>query len=917
MGDKNKQNERGMMAQVSMVLAILVFSFILILEDVLLDRELWMVPVMAVMAVISIIIHVSRAFENNYRTYIYAAFLMLELFYYATNSATVYDTTPVVVLLLVILAMSEDVRLLYICMIVGYSGMIYHLIVLSNTRGLDFDVSAVLRTGLSFLLVLFAGIVVVRLMKTQSRQLESFQELLDEVIEENKRANNFLANVSHEIRTPINAVIGLSTVSLKKGLDKEIRGNMESIKSAGYRVADQIGDILDYTEIDMSKLSVSEETYMISSIVNDIVNQSMTIKPPDKELIFDVDSRIPQMLIGDGTKIKKILWHLISNGIKFTKEGGVYVHIWSMPREYGINLCMEVKDTGIGITEEEQERIFEKFYQTDSGRTRTAGGLGLGLSIVQGFVRALGGFLSIDSKYGSGTSVKVSVPQKIEDPTPCMGVRNSESLCLIGYFEFRQFTIPMVREFYHNMIRHLTKGLDVTMHMAANAEDVTRLIGVYNVTHLLIGAGEYMANTDYIEAFTGEIDVLVIADDDFKPRAGSSVKIMHKPFYCFPIANMLNAAATNTEIKEDYARIYCPGVRALVVDDEPMNLIVADGIFRNYGMKVIGVSSGPEAIDKCQEEDFDLVFMDHMMPGMDGIEAMHKIRANAAKQGKEFGIIALTANAVSSAKEMFLSEGFDGFVPKPIDLAELDRVLKRVLPKSAIVYEAPSEIGKSEDTVSGGSDTEGIKNTDIDVNKNDTVEPDADISEKPDPKTHLFEALKYAGVDTASGLNYCQNDAEFYKILLAQYGNDSPKKMEEMAVFFKEKNWPDYAIRVHGLKSTSKMIGANAVSELAKELEMAAKVGDGDVIERNHDRVMKMYRELVSVVAEGLDLKLPGITGSEEAAVDEDEVLEFGPDGAETENDDDVLEFAPEGSTEEEAIEFAPADSNSKGGEQS
>ena len=914
MGDNQKTNERSMSAQVSMVLAVLVFSVILIIEDMFLDRETWMIPVVAVMAVTGIIMHVSRVFEDKYRISIYTAFLMFELFYYAANSVTIFDATPVVVLLLVILAINEDVRLLYICMATGYAGMIFRLAVMGSAGDLNMGISAIARTVLCFLIVMFAGIVVIRFIKAQKKQIEQIEEQLDIVLEENRRANNFLANVSHEIRTPINAVIGLSAVSLKKNLEGEIRDNMESIKDAGHRVADQIGDILDYTEIDMSRLSVSEESYMISSVVNDLVHQTMTIKRSDTEMIFDIDANVPQTLIGDGTKIKKVLWHLISNGIKFTKEGGVYVHIWSLPRDYGINLCMEVQDTGIGITEEEQERIFEKFYQTDSGRTRTAGGLGLGLSIVQGFVKAMGGFLTIDSSYGSGTSVKVSIPQKVEDASPCMNVENSERLCLLGFFEFKQFSIPMVREFYYNMIWHLTRGLDVTIHLAAKPEDVTKYMGMFNVTHFLTGVDEYMNYPELIDSYTEQMDVLIVANDDFVPRAGSRVKVLKKPFYCFPIANMLNAAATNREVKEEYARFTCPGVRALVVDDEPMNLIVAEGIFKNYGMKVTCVGSGQESIDRCLEEDFDLVFMDHMMPGMDGIEAMHRIRANMAKQGKEFGIIALTANAVSTAKEMFLSEGFDGFVPKPIELMELDRVLKKVLPRDMISYENVPESNTARSNVRSGPGWEAYSDTAESVKEETATAADAagtdeaTSGEMPDPKTSLIDALKYMGVDTSAGLNYCQNDTSFYEVLLEQYGNDAPKKKEEMNRFYGEKNWSDYAIRVHGLKSTSKMIGANKVSDLAKELEMAAKGGNSDVIENNHERLMEMYEELVRVVAQGLDLKLPGITAPivvEGASESESEVLEFEPEGRAAENE--VLEFEPEGgAAAEEVIEFGP-----------
>ena len=155
---------------------------------------------------------------------------------------------------------------------------------------------------------------------------------------------------------------------------------------------------------------------------------------PDVEVVIDVDPGVPSMMRTDVSKLKKIIWHLLMNGLKYTKQGGVYVRISTKPQDYGVNLFIEVEDTGVGIDSENLSRVFDRFYQTDSGRSRSSSGLGLGLSIVSGFVSALGGFLTVDSARGVGTTIHVSLPQEVVDGSECMSVINPKELKIGGFF---------------------------------------------------------------------------------------------------------------------------------------------------------------------------------------------------------------------------------------------------------------------------------------------------------------------------------------------------------------------------------------------------------------------------------------------------------------------------------------------------
>jgi CheY-like chemotaxis protein/HPt (histidine-containing phosphotransfer) domain-containing protein len=347
----------------------------------------------------------------------------------------------------------------------------------------------------------------------------------------------------------------------------------------------------------------------------------------------------------------------------------------------------------------------------------------------------------------------------------------------------------------------------------------------------------------------------------------------------------------------------CRGIKALVVDDEPMNLIVAKGIFRSYGMEVTTVSSGQESIDICRERRFDIVFMDHMMPGMDGIEAMKAIRADRHAESRDMPIVALTANAVSTAKEMFMAAGFDGFVSKPVEITELERVLKRVLPKTAVTYENVPGAAESENNIEEGSAGISDKGTDRSgeaENENGSHTGDIantgnnrDNAEKGDIRRDI---LTEAGIDEEAGLKYSQNDRELYETILKQYVKEAPVKREKISLCFEEGDYKNYEVYVHALKSTSRMIGASELSERAKELEDLAKKGGARITEEMQDELMSQYEKAVNAIAGmfGLDTGSASEPAEKSSSSEQiTEAIEFGPADRDENDDSFVLEFEP------------------------
>ena len=856
-------------------------SIVLIVESFIMDWEKWAVMLVVAVLITSWFMHIRSILRDRDRLWLYSCLMMVTYFFYGVHLTSTFDMALVMCVVIAIYTMTGEKPLVRLCQVFYMVTLGFDLVTMIS-QGEEVNALLVTRSLLHIGMIILAGWVACRIIDKWTKVIGSSSEEIETLKEQTDRLNNFLANVSHEIRTPVNAVMGLSSVLEKETLPENIEDNIRAISNAGHRVAEQIGDILDFTEIDMHRLSVSNEPYMIDSVVNDLLSQLSHMDQNDLDLVIDLDASVPAELRGDGEKIRKILMHLISNGFKYTREGGVYVRIYSVPREYGINLLLEVKDTGVGMSAFEIEHIYDKFYQSDSSKTRSVGGLGIGIPIVNGFVTAMNGFMDISSKRGIGTTVKVSIPQSIEDNSKCMSVRNRESVAVGGFLGFMTTGNIGVREFYMDMISNIVAGLYVPFHRIQSRSELEKLLAASHISHLFIGTGEYLENREYIEELSTTVKVAIILDRNRIIDSGSKITQIQKPFYGVQIANFLNQTLDD-ELVEGHEKMMCPGVRVLVVDDEPMNLLVARGIFESYGMIVDTVHSGEASIAKCASEDYDIVFMDHMMPEMDGVEAMKRLRVQASHMRKDICVVALTANAISSAREMFMSEGFDGFVPKPIELSELERVLRHVLPKAAVKFVKDDGIGRSiggkkepiakipgggKEKKSEAKANEADAKTDKTVTKNETASESRSASAGA-----AFAPLDELGVDTAAGLAYCGGDEEFYKELLAEYAGDPDAKLEELTKYHDSKNWKDYSIKVHAIKSTSKMIGAMDLSSVALFLEEASKECDEEKVESKHKGLMESYGKLIRTIYNTYG------AGSRASEEPEDDVLEFGPKG--------------------------------------
>lgn len=830
-------------SHLTILISYTIFATILVGESLLLGWEKWALVLIVAGIFAAWILHIRHNTPSNVRLWLYAVLMMGCFFFYGIHETSTFDLALVMAAIIMLHTMTGRKAFITLCQFTYYATMAYELIMM-YINGVEFDALVITRSLLHLAMIFFIGRFAKTIIDKWMQVLSKSKDEVEQLTEATEHLNDFLANVSHELRTPVNAIIGLTTLCIDKSRHREVEGDLIAVRDAGRKVAEQIGDILDYSEIDRKKAVCNNEDYMLSSVLHDLVVDLKQYKGKNVELIIDVDPSIPAVMNTDVAKLKKILRALITNGLKYTQKGGVYVRITTVNHEYGINLCIEVTDTGKGMTEYELEKVYDSFYQADSSRTRQGGGLGLGLAIASGFVALLGGFMTIDSKPDVGTTVNVSIPQRVVDPLSCMSVADPEKLCLGAFLHFEKYDHPAVRDYYNSMVLNIVKGLGIQMHRVNNSDNLKLLRDSVHLTHLFIGEDEYNDNVDLIEDLAKDVVVAVVANEDIVLPKNTHVKLLAKPFYCFPVVSILNSSVGSKE--EHIKKLRCEGVRALVVDDESMNLVVAKSIFGRYGMKVLTAASGQESIDICREKVFDIIFMDHMMSGMDGVEAMKRIRTDVSGLNGSIPIVALTANAMSSAKQMFLSEGFDGFVSKPVEIDELERVLKQVLPKSAITY------------------------VETDINGDDQiVEPEEETVPEPADDKSVFDSLRKTGIDVDAGIKYCVGDKDFYKSLLIQFASESSDKIGSMKQYFTIRDWHNYEILVHALKSTSKMIGVSELSEKAKALEMAAKENEENYILANHESMIRDYGHITSIIREQL---------LDEGSDADDEVFEFIPE---------------------------------------
>lgn len=721
---------------------------------------------------------------------------------------------------------------------------LYHLLIL---RTIPFSTGEELIHAILMMLNIFlAEYLLYFWVKQRQKSTKQFFKMIEALQRAEQSKDDFLANVSHEIRTPINTICGLSELVQGEEEPRKMRDALFDIQQAGRNLLSVVSDILDFSELQSGKIELEEEEYNISSTINDVINMSLAKKNQKKiELIVNCDANIPKGLLGDEKKLRRIIMNLVHNAIKFTNEGCVTIRVSSRREEYGVNLIVTVKDTGIGMEAESMEKLFTSFSQIDTRRNHQEGGVGLGLAISKALVECMGGVIAIKSKFGKGTSVRIVVPQKVIDPQPIAQLEKKEKLNVAVYVDMEQFGMVAIRDEYAENIRHMVEQLKAKCHVCRNLAELKRWEKREKFTHIIISVTEYEEDSKYFDMLAETVPVIVILERDDDMNNPNIMRIF-KPFYILPIVNMINQGVHKDTRTVHQRKFIAPGACVLVVDDNLMNIRVIEGILDKYQIRVVRAMSGHEALEKIESKEFDFVFMDHMMPEMDGIETFHRIRAKSGKYFEKVPIVALTANAIAGSRERFLEEGFNDFLEKPVELSVLERVLRRTLKEERIQY-----VNASEEDTSVVAMAEVHKST-----------QEAAVKEAADVPFMIGD------LDVEKGTTFCGGREKYIEILEGCY-EESAVLGEKIETLYREENWKDYVIAVHALKSTMLSIGAVQLSGQAKELELAGKADDIQLIHGRHEGLMTEYRRVMRVLAEDSKVNTTDKVGIEQIDLSE------------------------------------------------
>ena len=670
------------------------------------------------------------------------------------------------------------------------------------------------RIGYYLMMILFCEAFLI----TENLMVLFYQQKVEEIETQNtllniakKSKDEFLANMSHEIRTPMNAIVGMSELIMREeDISDKVKEYCYNIQSSGENLLGIINDILDFSKIESGKMDIIYEPYSIASVIQDISNTAMFRKGfKDIDIIVDCSPNMPRQLYGDVLRNRQILMNFVSNAVKFTEEGYVFISV-SCHEKDGEN------DTGIGIKKEEQVHLFESFTRMDSKRNRSIEGTGLGLVICKRLVEAMHGTIKIYSEYGEGTTIVADIPQRIADPAPFLTLKGKEDIKVVLYEDGDQENVKGI-PYYKVVNRHIWEELKISYRTIHSFEEAMKAVEKGEMTHIFMGVAEYTDQRDYFNQISKNIKVFVVFDPQYPVRLGENIYGVNMPFYSMNLVSALNGEAFYNQFideKEVKITFKAPFVRALVVDDNEINLRVAEGILKLYDITCILARSGKEAIELLKDQDMDIVFMDHMMPELDGIETTEIIRRTGGEYGRGLPIIALTANVANGAKEMFLKQGFQGFLPKPVGLKTVDTILRRWLPAAKIEVieeEAESELA------------------------------DGSLSNEPEIKTAVQGNLLYMDINEKQALENMGGQRDLYKELLEYCLEFEVQRKGELEEKFREQDWKEYTILVHALKGGMRSLGVEEIAQLAQAQEFACKENRMDDAIAGHAHLMEEY----------------------------------------------------------------------------
>ncbi len=630
------------------------------------------------------------------------------------------------------------------------------------------------------------------------RAMEQANEELERAM---RMKSDFLANMSHEIRTPMNAVLGMAEIALREKDSPKLKDYLLQIQSSGKGLLNIINDILDYSKIESGKMEIIEDEYEPLTELSDIANLLITrIGDKPLELFMTVETPLPARVYGDSMRIRQVIINLANNAIKFTNQGMVHIKITCEKKsEDYINATIHVIDTGIGIREDDLKKLFVSFQQLDSRRNRNVEGTGLGLAISQRLVTAMGGEISVKSEYGKGSDFMFTVPLRVVDPNNAIEVTNASDKKAFLLCDNKAMAAMFIQEMDRLKVQSESLAY-VKDYKPSGKKDFLFFI-------------EKDYNEKIISVLRENPDLTGIILIGYRSEFVSDIPNLHrmrKPETTMVMVNMLNEKFGLIE-RDDEQKLFkpdftAPDARVLIVDDNDINISIAEGLISPLNIQMESAGGGQAAIDLVSSNEYDIVFMDHMMPVVDGVDATKSIRMMRDSIHQPV-IIALSANVMGDARALFEEAGMDDFLGKPIDAKGICEKIKRWLPAEKIHEGSPDVPGEKNEEIKVKANCEGL---------------------------NIREAVRAFG------------SSALYDKIAEEYLRSGGDKYKGIQNAFEKEDWNDYTIRVHALKSSSRQIGAMELGEMAERLEAAGKNSDFETIQKETGPVLKMYEKLLS-----------------------------------------------------------------------
>ena len=579
----------------------------------------------------------------------------------------------------------------YISFILSFFGAVTYMYLHShtNSRSITGAMRPVADVLIPFMICgLFVVVSVLQTLRHYRYESEEAEKSRIEADRMEKSKDIFLMNMSHEIRTPMNAIMSAGELIASRNISSDTRQNVRHIMNACKALISTIDDLLVFSRVENKRIVLAESTYELKPLLDDIINMiSVRLMNTDVKFYVYIDPSLPKGLFGDMVRIRQVFINILNNAVKYTKKGHVTLRVRMTDRhDSSMTIHAEVEDTGIGIKQEMLPHLFEDFVrvQDNINESLKNEGSGLGLSITKAIVDEFGGKMDVESEYNRGSIFSFDIPQQISDPSPIAAVKDHDDIGIIIYDRDVEC---------EERLKETLKDLKIKNTTVYSKEQLAELVdgndGTF--THIFISTENSEESMDILRHYREMVSVVLRNVGDTESRVTAD-KIT-KPISSINIAEFFNeededvisdGLELNEEASSNLGTFMVKDARAIVVDDNMTNLIVSDRLLRNLGFDVVTAGNGNDAVSLISSMKFDIIFIDYMMPGMDGVDTLRAIRRMPEKWTSDVPCLVLTADAHEGAKQMLLNAGFDDYLSKPIDVSELEYMIGRYLPKEKL-----------------------------------------------------------------------------------------------------------------------------------------------------------------------------------------------------------------------------------------